>query len=70
VKFSEDQQSSIKEITDDLISKWKNQHGIDLILTARFGHMHSLLFIILIGTTNGIDGFSVTSLWIGSWYYR
>jgi hypothetical protein len=43
VKFSGDQQSSIKEITDELISKWKNQHGIDLILTARFGHMHSLL---------------------------
>jgi hypothetical protein len=35
VKFSGDQQSSIKEITDDLISNWKNQHGIDLILTAR-----------------------------------
>jgi hypothetical protein len=43
VKFSGGQQPSIKEITDDLISKWKNQHGIDLILTARFGHMHSLL---------------------------
>jgi hypothetical protein len=43
VKFIGDQQSSIKEITDDLISSWKNQHGIDLVLTARFGHMHSLL---------------------------
>ncbi|CAF1176840.1 unnamed protein product, partial [Rotaria magnacalcarata] len=43
VKFKADQQASIKEITDDLILKWKNQHGIDLIITARFGHMHSLL---------------------------
>ncbi|CAF4093170.1 unnamed protein product [Rotaria socialis] len=24
-------------------SKWKNQHGIDLTITARFGHLHSLL---------------------------
>ncbi|CAF1076465.1 unnamed protein product, partial [Rotaria magnacalcarata] len=43
VKFKGDQQASIKDITDDLISKWKNQHGIDLTITARFGHLHSLL---------------------------
>ncbi|CAF3146257.1 unnamed protein product [Rotaria socialis] len=43
VKFNSDQRASIKEITDDLISSWKNQHGIGLIITARFGHMHSLL---------------------------
>jgi hypothetical protein len=43
VKFNGEQQTSIKDITDDLISKWKNQHGIDLAITARFGHMHSLL---------------------------
>ncbi|CAF3795997.1 unnamed protein product [Rotaria sp. Silwood1] len=43
IKFKDKQKSSIKEITDDLISKWKNQHGIDLVITARFGHMQSLL---------------------------
>ncbi|CAF4742888.1 unnamed protein product [Rotaria sp. Silwood1] len=43
VKFIGEQQASIKEITDDLISKWKSQHGINLAITARFGHMHSLL---------------------------
>ncbi|CAF2956154.1 unnamed protein product [Rotaria sp. Silwood2] len=43
VKFIGEQQTSIKEITDDLISKWKNQHGIDLTITARFGYLHSLL---------------------------
>ncbi|CAF2828461.1 unnamed protein product [Rotaria sp. Silwood2] len=36
VKFKGDQPASIKEITDDLTSKWKNQHGIDLTITARF----------------------------------
>ncbi|CAF2155938.1 unnamed protein product [Rotaria magnacalcarata] len=29
-----DQPASIKDITDDLISKWKNQRGIDLTITA------------------------------------
>ncbi|CAF0858230.1 unnamed protein product [Adineta steineri] len=43
VKFKSEQKASIKEITDDLTSKWKTQHGIDLAITARFGHMHSLL---------------------------
>ena len=43
VKFNEVQSSSIKEITDDLVLNWKRQHGISLKLTARFGHMHSLL---------------------------
>jgi hypothetical protein len=43
VYFKGEQQTSIKEITDDLISKWKNQHGMELFLRARFGHMHSLL---------------------------
>ncbi|CAF1249978.1 unnamed protein product [Rotaria sordida] len=43
VKFNSDQQNSIKDITDDLILKWKNQHGINLTITARFVHMHSLL---------------------------
>ena len=46
VKFKGEQKASIKEITDDLISKWKVQHGIDLSLTARFGHMHSLLIFV------------------------
>ena len=39
VKFNGEQQTSIKEITDDVISKWKNQHGIDLTIT----DMHPLL---------------------------
>jgi hypothetical protein len=43
VKFNGEQKSSIKEITDELTLKWKKQHGIDLTITARFGHMHSLL---------------------------
>lgn len=43
VKFQGNQQSSIKDITDDLVSKWKNQNGIDLMITARFSHMQSLL---------------------------
>lgn len=43
LKFEESQQSSIKEITDELVTEWKKQHGIDLMLTARFGHLHSLL---------------------------
>ncbi|CAF3341205.1 unnamed protein product [Rotaria socialis] len=43
VKFKGDQQASIKDITDNLISKWKNQRGIDLTIAARFGHLHSLL---------------------------
>ncbi len=43
IKSKGDQQSSIKKITDDLILTWKNQHGIDLIITTRFGPLHSLL---------------------------
>ena len=43
VRFGHEHQLSIKEITDDLILKWKTQHGINLVITARFGHMHSLL---------------------------
>ena len=43
IKFNREQQPSIKEITDDLISKWKTQQGIDLVITVRFGHMSTLL---------------------------
>ena len=43
IKFIGEQLSSIKELRDDLIVKWKNQHRIDLIIIARFGLIHSLL---------------------------
>lgn len=43
LKFKADQKASIKEITDDLCTFWKQQHGSDLAITARFGHMQSLL---------------------------
>ena len=43
VKFCHEHQLSIKEINDDLILKLKTQHGINLVIKARFGHMHSLL---------------------------
>ena len=43
VRFGHEHLLSIKEITDDLILKWKTQHEINLVITARFGHMHSLL---------------------------
>ncbi|CAF1927044.1 unnamed protein product [Rotaria magnacalcarata] len=43
IKFNVEQNFSVKEITDDLILKWKNHHGINLAITARFGHLHSLL---------------------------
>ncbi|CAF0984041.1 unnamed protein product [Rotaria magnacalcarata] len=43
VKFkgNQQQQALIKDITDDLISKWKNQHGIDLTITARLPRSNS-----------------------------
>lgn len=41
--FKGPQQATIRELADELISNWKNQHGIDLSITARFGHMHSFL---------------------------
>ena len=43
LRFKADQHASIKEITDDLCSFWKHQHGSELAITARFGHMHTLL---------------------------
>ncbi|CAF1555653.1 unnamed protein product, partial [Adineta ricciae] len=46
VKFKSEQHASIKEITDDLTTKWNVQHGINLAITARFGHMHSLLIFV------------------------
>lgn len=42
-KFIGEQKATIKEITDELILGWKQQHGIDLCITARFGHMQSVL---------------------------
>ncbi|CAF5212208.1 unnamed protein product, partial [Rotaria magnacalcarata] len=43
IKFNVEQNFSVKEITDDLILKWEHHHEIDLVVRARFGHLHFLL---------------------------
>ena len=43
VKFSGEKKATLKELTDDLTSSWKVQHGIELSINARFGHMQALL---------------------------
>lgn len=43
INFKNDHSASIKMITDELILFWKQQHEIGLRLTARFGHLKSLV---------------------------
>ena len=61
VKFGHEHQLSINEITDDLILKWKTQHGINLVITARFGHMHSLL--IFADDSSTFESLLVSNRW-------
>lgn len=43
VTFVTEQKATIKEITDEFTTVWKQQHGFEVNITARFGHKHSLL---------------------------
>ena len=43
VKFKSAQNASIKNITNELTTSWNQRHGEQLAITARFGHLQSLL---------------------------
>ena len=60
-KFIGEQKETIKELTDELSVGWKQQHGIDLCVTARFDHMQSVLIV-----TNEV-AFSETLLNTSRW---
>ena len=43
VSFNGYHQATITELTDDLATRWKSKHGIDISINAQFGYSQSLL---------------------------